>query len=81
MIERTWTSKRTGEQKVGTYDEKIYYNTWYAKNKESLYIKNKCELCNGSYSQSNLSNHTKTKKHLKAVFLVKDITEKNLKKF
>ena len=66
MIERKWTQKKTGVEKIGIYDDKVYYNTWYQKNKDKLVVKMKCDLCDGSYSISNYSNHSTTAKHLKA---------------
>lgn len=66
MIERKWISKRTGETKIGTYDGKAYYNTWYAKNKDKVNEKIVCDVCNSKYSQANYSNHAKTKKHMTA---------------
>jgi hypothetical protein len=77
MIERIWVQKKTGITKVGTYDDKIYYNTWYNNNKERLREKSTCECCKGRYSVSNYSNHTKTAKHMKA-FALKNNQEKNL---
>ena len=64
MITRKWVSKKTGELVVKQYDSKKYYDTWYAKNKERMNIKNTCELCGGSYSNSNIACHKKTKKHI-----------------
>ena len=67
MITRKWVSKKTGEIVIKQYDNKIYYDTWYTKNKDRMNIKNTCEVCGGRYSNSNIACHTKTKKHLKAL--------------
>lgn len=67
IITRKWVSKKTGEVVVKTYDNKVYYETWYAKNKDRMNIKNTCEICGGSYSNSNITCHKKTKKHILAL--------------
>ena len=67
LITRKWISKKTGETVVRQYDSKIYYDTWYAKNKDRMNIKNTCEICGGSFSISNTTCHKKTKKHRTAL--------------
>jgi len=64
---RKWISKKTGETVVKEYDNKKYYDTWYAKNKDNMNVKTICETCGGSYSKSNRTIHMKTKKHIQSL--------------
>ncbi len=79
MIERKWTTKK-GETKIGTYDDTICYQKWYAKNKDIVNVKKQCEICTGRpFSTANLSNHNKTHKHITAQNKLNNIiTEKNI---
>ena len=58
--------KSNGE--ISNYDTNKYNATWYAKNKNKLVRKIiMCEYCNIELTQSNKSNHNKSKKHLLVV--------------
>ena len=61
---RKWISKKTGELVIKEYDNKKYYDTWYAKNKDYMNVKTICETCGGSFSKSNRTIHLKTNKHI-----------------
>lgn len=56
-------SKKTGEVKTYTYDQKKYNDKYYQKHKDEMLTKITCPLCRGTYTKSGLSNHIKTKKH------------------
>lgn len=45
------------------YNQSLYNERYYKKHKERLMEKKICELCGGSYSHSNISQHLKTLKH------------------
>lgn len=64
-------------------ERKEYYKEYYNKNKsellEKLKKKVKCSICDCKYSKSSKSNHLKSKKHLMAVKLIKNVKKKILK--
>lgn len=66
----------TNKEKIKEY-KKEYYDT----NKEKINEYNKekfiCSICNGRYTKSNKAQHLKTKKHIKIIINIKNLTINN----
>lgn len=56
--------KKNGEEVIKTYDQKVYNNTYYSKNKDKINKCYKCVLCDKEINHSNKTNHEKTKLHI-----------------
>ncbi len=54
---------KDGTVKTYEYNYDEYFKDYYAKNKEKMNEKFTCEICRGSYTQANKSQHSKGKRH------------------
>jgi hypothetical protein len=60
IIKRTLAD---GTEKTYIYDQKIYNDTYYLKNKERLNQSIECDVCKGTYCLGSKSRHKKSLRH------------------
>jgi hypothetical protein len=56
------------EEPKKKYDNKLYYEKF--KNKHEVNEKHICDICYGTYSYFNKSNHNKSKRHERALNII-----------
>jgi hypothetical protein len=56
---------KDGTIKQYIYDQKVYNDTYYSKNKGKLLEKKECELCKGTYCSASKGRHLKSVRHQK----------------
>jgi len=56
---------KDGTIKQYIYDQKVYNDTYYAKNKSKLLEKKECETCKGTYCTASKVRHLKSVRHQK----------------
>ena len=54
---------KAGEEVTKTYNQKLYNNNYYQKNKDKVNTKIQCEACQIPVNKSNYSNHKKSQRH------------------
>ena len=70
ILIKKYISKKTGEEKIYSYNQKFYNDTFYKKNKDKILLNHKDKLyekimcdCGGYYLINNKNIHLRTKKH------------------
>ena len=59
-------------------NNKKYYEAFKKKHNDKINEKKICEICNGSYSYFNKSNHLKSQKHLNALQIIIKYKQNNI---
>lgn len=63
---------------ISVMNKKEYGKKYYIENKAYWYEKFTCDVCNGTYIRAYKSRHNITKKHLRAINIIKSNEDKKI---